>query len=856
MARRRSDDRDDDLQREIRQHLELEAEERQAEGVSPEEARRAAAVAFGNVTAVREDVRSVWWPRWLEQAGQDLRYAARVARRTPGFTLGAVLVFALGISASTTVFSVLNAVVLAPLPFAEPDQLVRVVQTNPARGVKDFSVSLPMLRDWQARSTSFSGIAAERAGTVTVQGVGEPQHVDAKWVSHNLFSVLGIAPAAGRAFRESDDHKESSPVVMLSHGLWRRLFAMDPGVVGRVLTVDGRSHEIIGVAPPDALNTVDHVILPVVPSTEDRRGHASVDVYARLKPDVTITQAGTEMAAIAEQLGREYAELHAGWGVRVMPLAESVVGTQTPQVLFLVLTSVGVLLLVACANLSGLMLVRASTRTREIAIRAAVGGGRGRIVRQLLAESLLLATLGGALGVVIAVAVTRLLRTAMAEQLPRAVEIGVDGWVLLFALVVSAMTGVLAGLAPARQMARLEVTDGLRDGSRTVTAAHPWPRNLMVIGQLALSIVLLTIAGLTVRTLTDLYAVDLGFTPERIVTAQVAPRERPEAFFTALLERVRALPEVRLAGAASSAPMTAGNFSLNVFPVGPARLALTDSIQADWRIVTDGYFGAMETPLLAGRDFTSRDDENGPKVIIVNETLARMMWGESNAVGRQLDLGGGGGDPATVVGVVRDMRHRDPGVAPSPTYYVPAASGVWGSMTLVVRTDADPAALIPSIKAAVASIDPSLPVYAVHTMDALVRKRLAPQRTVAGVMTTFGALALVLAVLGIYGVMSFVTRQRGRDAAIRLALGATRWRVMRPMIKEGAWLVAAGALAGVAAAVPVMRLMRSVLADIPAADPGMLAGAVVLLAAAALGACYLPARRVSRVDPVSALRGD
>lgn len=526
-----------------------------------------------------------------------------------------------------------------------------------------------------------------------------------------------------------------------------------------------------------------------------------------------------------------------------MPLQESVVGVRTPQTLLLILGAVGVLLVIACANLSGLLLVRASSRTREIAIRTAVGGGRGRIVRQLLAESLLLALLGGTLGVVFTLSATRWLRTAMAEQLPRAADISVDGWVLLFAIVVSVMTGVLAGLVPARQMARLEVTEGLRDGSRSATAARPWSRNVMVVGQLALSVVLLGVAGLTVRTLTDLYAVDLGFTPQRIVTAKVAPRERPEAFFLALLERVRALPEVKMAGAASSAPMAPGNLSLNVFPVGPARLAPTDSIQADWRIVTDGYFGAMETPVLAGRDFTSRDDESGPKVIIVNETLARSMWGEVDVVGRQLDLGGGGGDPANVVGVVRDMRHHEPGRAPSPTYYVPAAGGVWGSMTLVVRTDLDADALIPGIKSAVASLDPTLPVYAVHTMETLVRKRLAPQRTVAMVLTTFGALALVLAVLGIYGVMSFVTRQRSREAAIRLALGATRGRVILPMVHEGARLVGAGALLGA-------------VVGLPFANAQMLLWAVVVLASTALLACYLPAYRVSRVDPVTALRGD
>lgn len=846
--------RDDDLQREIRQHLELEADERKAEGLSNDDARRAAALVFGNVDVIRDDVRAVWRPLWVQQAAQDLRYALRVARRTPAFTLGAILVLGIGISASSTIFGALKAVVLEPMPYTQPAQLVRLVQTNQERGVTAFSASLPLYRDWQARSVSFSAMAAERAGTVTVQGLGDPRHLDAKWITHNMFALLGVTPALGRTFQKEDDAPGAARVVMLSHGFWQRAFGGDPGVLDRALTIDGRVCTIIGVAPYDALTPADHVLLPVVPFTEDRRGYSNLDVYARLTPNVTIGQATSEMAGIAAGLAREHPQDHRGWSVGVVPFAESVVGPTTPRLLYLLLAAVGVLLLITCANLSSLFMVRASARTREVAIRAAIGGGRGRILRQLLTESVMLAIAGGALGVVLALSGTRLWRSVMAGQMPRAGEITVDIWVLAFALIVSTAAGVLAGLAPARQMARLDVIRGLREGSRSIAAGGHWARNALVVGQIALSVVLLAAAGLTIRTLNQLNRVDLGFIPSQVLTARLAPRDRAEAFVTDLLARVRSMPDVAMAGAASHVPMGPGNLSLHVFPVGEARIAASESVQADWRIVSDGYFGAIEAPILAGRDFSPSDDDHAPKVVIVNQTLARMVWGDRDPVGRQLDLGGGGGMPATVVGLVRDMRQHNP--AEAPTYYVPAAAGVWGAMTLVLRTDADAAVLMPRIRAEVAALDPSLPVYDINTMDALMRHRLTPHRLVAGVLTGFGALALLLAVLGIYGVMAYSSRQRARESAIRLALGATRRNVIWSLVREGGTLVGAGAVLGTAAAIPLSRLMSGVLTEVSPGDPVTFATAVGLLTLAALVACYLPAYTTARVNPIETLRGD
>ena len=851
--------RDDDLEREIRQHLELEAEERASDGLPPDEAQRAARRAFGNIAITREDARAVWVPLWLQQMMQDVRYTMRISVRTPAFTLGALLVFALGLGASTIVFSALNAVVLAPMPFPQPDQLVRLDQANASRSVERFSVSLPLLRDWQTRASSFTGIAAERSGAVTVTGLGDPQRVDAVYVTHNLLPTLGVPAAIGRTFAGGDDTPTAEPVVMLSHGLWQRAFAADPRVIDQSLLVDGRAHAIIGVVPPNPLRTGDHVLLPLVPHTEDRRGHADLDVYARLKTGVTTTQASLEMSTIAQQLAREYPEAHEGWSVTISPLAGAVLGTDTPRLLYLLFAAVGVLVLVGCANLSTLLLVRASARTHEMAIRAAVGGGRGRILRQLLTESLVLAVVGGAIGVVLSFAGTRMLRTSLLADLPRAADIVVDLRVLLFALAAATITGLISGVTPARQMSRLDVTRGLREGSRSVAGGTHTSRNVLVVAQLALSVVLLSAAGVTMRALNQLNSVDLGFAPDQLITVRVAPRERPEAFVTTLLERVRTLPEVAMAGAVSSAPMSPGNLSLHVFPVGDARIPATESIQSDWRIVTDGYFGAMQTPLLAGRDFTTRDDEDAPKVIIVNQTLARLIWGEADPIGRQVDLGGGGGDPATVVGLVGDMRHHEPGRPAGPSYYVPAAGGVWGTMTFVVRTSADvedAATVVPRLRAAVSELDPSLPLFDVTPLASLVDKQLAPQRLTAGVLTTFGILALVLAAAGIYGVMAFTTRQRTREAAIRLALGDTRMGLIRPFLHEGARLIAAGVVSGGIAAWLLTGVMRSQLPDLDAADPWTLAAAAALLGVAALVACVVPAWRVSNVNPIHALRGE
>ena len=847
-------DRDEDMRREIEAHLQLEAEARMAAGVSADAARLQARRAFGNVTRMREDARAVWTRAWVNDLGQDLRYAARVFARTPLFTAGALLILALGIGASTSMFGAVNAVILAPLPFDRPQELVSLWQANPDRNIDRFPVSAPLYREWRTRSQSWVALAALKPGGVTLHGAGDPARLSAQFLTAGTFSLLGLRLPLGREFRPEENAPNGPASAILSDGLWRRVFAADPAVVGRTITLDGRAHTIVGVSPPHVLLIGDaEVLLPLVPTSDD---DADLNVYGRLRPGVTIDQATAEMRPLARRLEEEYPDDVAGWTVRLVPLADALIGASVAQRLYLLFGAVGVLLLIACANLSSLLLVRASTRSREMAIRAAIGGGPGRIVRQLLTESLLLAVLGGSAGVLIAFAGLRVLRDLALDQLPRADAIGVDPRVLLFACGVSVAAGVLAGLAPARQAARLDVQHALQDRSPAAMMGRRGPRNALVVGQIALSVVLLAAAGLMIRSLDRLREVDLGFTPERIVTVQVAPRTNPEAFFATLVERIRQLPDVAAIGATSGAPMTSYNTSLNVYPVGNALMPPTESIQADFRSATDGYFDAMQTPVLAGRDFTPRDDERAPKVIVVNETLAARMWGDENPIGRQLDLGGGGDEPATVIGLVRDVRSHDPALPPRATYYVSAYRAVWGPMTLAIRTHVDAERILPIVRTEVRALDPGLPLFEVRTMDDLVAARLAPPRLVTRLLTGFALLALLLAVIGIYGVMAYATSQRTREAGIRLALGAGRRDVILPLLREGAMLVGAGATVGLVLAIPVIRLMRGLLTDISPGDPATFATAMLILVSTSLVACYLPARRAARVDPVSALRGD
>jgi predicted permease len=652
-------------------------------------------------------------------------------------------------------------------------------------------------------------------------------------------------------------------VAIISNGLWRDAFAAAPDVVGRVLTIGGRPTTIIGVAPPGGPFVADaDVFLPLVPSEEEVRfDYSDLDVIGRLAPGVTLAAARAEMTALTERVAAELVAAGnqgdvTGWVPRLVSLHDAVVGTTAPRTLSLLFVAAVVLLLVACANVSGLLLARTSGRVHELAVRAALGGGRARIRRQLLVETSCLAAGGAILGLAMSAVALPILKASTLTALPRATAIHIDGAALLAALVATVVTAMLAGLAPSFRASPAALSFDLRDAAPTLARRPRLQQRVLIAGQLALSIVLLTTAGLAAHALAELRSVDLGFDPSRVLSMAFAPTHAPELTTAALLERLRRLPDVESAAATSAAPMDAWNTSLNVFPVGPAIVPPTTSVQSDWRVVSPGYFDAMSTPLLAGRDFSPHDDSRAAKVIIVNETLAQRIWGRESPIGRQLDLGGGGGEPATVVGLVRDVRGHSPAVSPVPTYYVSMYRGLWGPVTIVVRTRADVARLVPLVRAELAAVDPAAPLFDVMTMRQRVEGPLMPQRLVMGLLAGFALAATLLAVIGMYGLVSYATGQRLREIALRLALGASRWHVVRLLLGEGVRLVMIGIAAGVLLAVPAVRSMRPLLAGTVTSGPATAALAVAALAVAALVASAIPIRRALRANPAVVLRGE
>ncbi|MEO8074852.1 MAG: ABC transporter permease [Acidobacteriota bacterium] len=847
---------DREMAEEMRLHLEQRIEQNMRGGLAPREARYAALRAFGGVAQVQEECRDHRPLVWLGHFTQDLRYGLRQLSRNPGFAAVAILTLALGIGANTAIFSVVNAVILRPLPLREPDRLVWITETNLERHISSFSASYPNYLDWKTRSVSWEELGAVTNGHANLLHGRDPEHLNAQFMTSNVLPMLRLSVARGRGFLPEEDAVGRSHVVILSDRLWKRAFGADPNVLGRPIIVDGEPHTIVGVAPADfgMAGTLD-LFLPLGRLTQVDRDDHQLDVIGRLKDGVSRGQAAAEMSALAQQIEKEHPGDNAGWNVRLVPLADVVVTSDTRGELFFLLASVGLLLLIACANVSSLQLVRASVRAREIAIRTALGGGRGRLIRQLVTESLLLSLLGGAAGVLVAHWALHFFRAAALTSLPRADEIAVDGRVLLFACAVSVVTGVVTGLIPSAQASALDVQRGLKAGSHTLLSGRRTLRNTLVVGQLALSIVLLTAAGLMLRTLDRLHRMDLGFNAGNILTLEVTPTGNPVPFFTALRDRVQSLPGVRAVAVTSGAPMTTFNTSLNVFPVGPAIVPATKSIQSHWRIVTAEFFRAMEIPVLKGRVFTPQDTGKNGKVVIVNQTLATMLWGDGDPIGRRVSPGGGD-DYSTVIGVVADIRSHNPASAPIPSFYMSGYAGMWGSMTLVVRADGDPRGLAPAIRGEVRALDPTLPVFNVKTMEDLVRERVAPQRTVAGLLVSFAVLALILAAIGIYGLMAFATSQRTREVGIRKALGAQQLDVLGPLLREGLLLVAAGTGLGVVLALGVTRAMRGMLTGVGPTDPLTFGVTALLLTAVTLLACYVPARRASRINPLEALRGE
>jgi predicted permease len=841
-----------EMAEEMRLHLEHRIDEYVQAGLSPREARAAALRAFGGVAQAQEACRDSRRFGWIDDLAQDVRYGCRQILRNPGFAAVAIVTLALGIGANTAIYSIVDAVVFRPLPLHEPSRLMWVHETNLSRRINQFSASYLNYRDWRDRSTSWEALGAVAYRDVNLLHRGEPEHIEAQFLTANVLGMLRLNVAQGRGFLPEEEQQR---VVIVSDGFWKRAFASDPKAVGRTVTIDGQPHTIVGVAPPTfGMAGTTELFLPIGPFVQFDRGDHQLNVVGRLKSGVTPEQAAAEMSAVALQIEREHPDNH-GWNVRLEPVTDVLVNRDTRSVLFFLFGSVTLLLMIACANVSGLQLVRASARSREMAIRTALGGGRSRLLRQLVTESLLLSVVGGAAGLLVASWSLDLFSSVITADVPRADEIALDGRVLLFAFAITLLAGVIAGVVPALQTGRIDVQRGLKAGSHAVLGGRRGLRNALVVGQLALSIVLLAAAGLMLRTLDRLHRTELGFTTTNVLTLQVGPPRNQVEFFTMLRERVAALTGVQAVAVTSGAPMTTFNTSLNIVPVSPALIPPTESIQSHWRLVTAEFFEALQIPVLKGRVFTPQDKHETQKVIIVNRTLATMLWGDEDPIGKRVSPGGGD-DYSTVIGVVGDIRSHTPANAPIPTFYMSAYRGMWSPMTLVIRTAGDPRAVIPGVRSAVKSLDPSLPVFNITTMDGLVRERVARQRATAALLAAFASIALTLAAMGIYGVMAYATSQRTREVGIRKALGARHFDVIAPLLRDGVVLVIAGTGLGLAVALIVSRSMRGMLTGVGPNDPLTFAGTAMILAIVTLFACYIPARRAARTSPLEALRGE
>ncbi|HEV3469197.1 MAG TPA: ABC transporter permease [Pyrinomonadaceae bacterium] len=798
---------------------------------------------------------------------KDIRYGARVLAKSPGFTLVAVFVTALGIGANTAIFSVVNAVLLRPLPYAHPERLVRMHGVNERRGVTSMSLSFPNFSDLRAQAGVFEALGAFTDTTSALTGDGPPEQVVGVQSSGDLFEVLGARAALGRTLARGDEQPGGAPVVVVSHGMWQRRYGGDPGLVGRTLTLDGKPRTVVGVLPADFqflfVNEPVEFYVPLDPKgdMEVQRGAGWLEVVGRLREGTTLEQAGAEVRAVSARIAEANPQENTNLSFRLAGAHEEMVGSLRPT-LFVLLGAVGFVLLIACANVANLLLARASRRGRELAIRVALGAGRGRVVRQLLTESLLLSTLGGVAGLLFAMWGVALISAFVPSDVPRFAETGLDPSVLAFTLVASVLTGLIFGLAPALQASRVDLNEALKEGGRGSTEGGKGRvRAALVIAEVAVSLVLLVGAGLLIKSFIRLRATDPGLDPRGVLTASVSlPAARyPEdaqviSFYERALERLSALPGVEAAAGIMPLPLSESGMSTSFAVVGRPDPGPGARPSSAARVVTPGYLRAMGVPLLRGRDFTEQDSADAPKVLLVNEELARQHFPGEDPVGKRLRIGLNDIN-GEIVGVVGSVRHRRLSTAAGPEYYVPLRQVPFSSLSLVVRAGrGDPARLGAAVRAAVQEVDRELPVYRVRTMESLVAESVARQRFSMTLLVAFAALALVLAAVGVFSVMSFLVAQRTHEIGIRMALGAEARDILRMVVGGGMTLAIAGVSLGLLAAFGLTRLMSSLLYEVSASDPFVFGGVALLLSAVALAACLLPALRAARVDPMEALR--
>jgi putative ABC transport system permease protein len=799
---------------------------------------------------------------------QDIRYSIRRLFKNMGFTVVAVLALALGIGANTAIFSVVNSILLQPLAYKDPQQLVTI--THSYANLSGASVSPPGFADYRDQSQSFESVAALLDFDYNLTEQGEPEQLRGHRVSSSFFTALGIDPMLGHTFVAEQDQPGHNRVVALSHKLWQRRFNSDPDILGKPIKLNGQSYEVVAVMSASFEWGKDELWSPLALSpanfTANNRGNEFLDVIARLKPGVTREQAQAEMDTIANSIrlanSGTYPE-EANWRVRVKSLTDEVVGDIRP-VLIVLLIAVGFVLLIACANVANLLLARATARQKEIAIRQALGANRARLIRQLLTESLLLALMSGAAGLLLALWSVDLIVRLNESNIPRAAEVGIDGRVLVFTLLVSLVTAILFGLIPALQTSKIDLQGALKEGGRGSTAGNPHVRRALVVVEIALALVLLIGAGLMIKSFIRLQNVNPGFDPENVLTAEISLpafkyRERAQisSFFQQVIEQIKNSPGVESAGGISSLPLTgsgwSGSFNIEGRPVAPGQAEPHTALRA----ITPDYFKAMKIPLIDGRYFDERDRADSGRVVIIDQTLAEHYFPDENPLGKRVEFGMAGPNGPTwreVVGVVGRVRHKSLDAELKDHLYFPHTQSPESGMVLVVRTSIDPVSVTSAVRGAVASVDKDQPVYRVTTMEQVRSDSVSRKRLSMLLLAIFAAVALILAAVGIYGVMSYTVTERTHEIGIRMALGAKAGDVLKLVVGQGMALALAGVVIGVIAALVLTRFMESLLFGVAATDSTTFMLISVLLAGVALLACYIPARRATRVDPMIALR--
>ena len=803
---------------------------------------------------------------------QDLRYGLRMLAKNPGFTAVALMALALGIGANTAIFSVVNGVLLRPLPYADPGRLMTVYETT--REFGQMSVAYPNFLDWRRENHSFTDLAAFRGDDFNFTGSGQPEHLRGEFVSASLLPVLGVNPSLGRNFMPQEDREGASGVVMLTYGLWKRRFGADPNILGKTMTLNARSYKVIGVLPSDFRfrgQAELYVSLAQWSPVElnDRETRPGLNVVGRLKPDVTMAAAQAEMTSIGRALAQQYPKANAGHGVTVVEMKDDMVGHIRPTLLLL-LGAVGCVLLIACANVANLLLARSTARSREFAIRAALGADRKRVVRQLLTESVLLALNASVFGLLLADWGIRLVLAAVPNSLPRSQEIGLDPHVLLFTLAVTVLTGVLFGLAPAFHSSNVNPQEFLKEGARGSGGGRHRAEGVFVALEVGLAVVLLAGAGLMIQSIWRLWRVDPGFNTRHLLTTQVAlsptVMASPAAIrlaYQQLLDRVASIPGVQSASIASLIPLSDSDSEI-AFWLG--RGLQPPQEQMSWAmfyIGTPDYLRVMGIPLREGRFFTAQDTLASTPVVVIDDVMAKHLFPGQDALGKQINLMLLG--PVQIVGVVGHVKHwgldsddtakiRDEIYFPAwqvPDKFMPE---VVAGLTLALRTAPDPLSVVSAVRAQVAGPTEDQPISGVQTMEQIISHSLAERRFTMLLLIIFASTALVLAAVGIYGVMSYAVSRRTHELGVRLALGASRREILRLVVGEGMTLAAIGTAVGLTAALGLTRLMASLLYGVRPADPATLVAVSLLLAGIALLACYIPAWRATKVDPLVALR--